>query len=62
MRDHPKPLAVTVNSACELTGLGRTTIYKLIGTGQLDSVSIGRKRLVLSASIDRLLSAERIAA
>ena len=62
MRDQSKPMAVPVNSACALTGLGRTSIYKLIGDGALTSVSIGRRRLILMASIERLLSAGQVAA
>jgi len=36
----------TVAEAYDATGLGRTKLYELIGGGQLDTVTIGRRRLV----------------
>jgi excisionase family DNA binding protein len=54
-RAAPKRLAVTIVDACEITGLGRTKIYELIGQGKLKAVSIGRRRLVLMESIEALL-------
>jgi excisionase family DNA binding protein len=57
-----RPLSVPVNVACNLTGLGRTTIYRLLGEGALESVAVGRRRLVLVASIDRLISGQARAA
>jgi excisionase family DNA binding protein len=52
-----EPLAVTVRQACEASNLGPTTIWKLIGTGALATVRIGRRRLVLYASLKALLGA-----
>ena len=45
------PVTVTVSEACRLTGLGRTTIYAMIGSGRLASFQIGKRRLVKYASI-----------
>ena len=45
------PVLVTVSEACRLTGLGRTSIYVLIGSGRLESFQIGKRRLVKYASI-----------
>jgi len=49
------PIAVRVTVACQLTGLGRTTIYELIKSGKLRSVKIGRARLIDKASLRALL-------
>lgn len=38
------------------TGLGRTTVYKLLSTGGLQSVRVGRRRLILAESVDELLN------
>lgn len=54
-REALKPVSVTVNDACRITGLGRTKVYELIADGPLKSVAIGRRRLVLYASIEALL-------
>jgi len=50
-----RPLAVTVATAGRLTGLGNTTLWALIKQGVLQTTSVGRRRLVLYRSIERLL-------
>jgi excisionase family DNA binding protein len=54
-REPLKPVSVTINDACKITGLGRTKVYELIAQGTLESVAIGRRRLVLYAAIEALL-------
>ena len=54
-RPGAKPIAVTIPDARRLTGLGTTTIYQLISQAKLKSVAIGRRRLVIYASIEELL-------
>ena len=54
-RETPKPLSTTVDDACRITGLGRTKIYELIGEGKLKTKTIGRRRLVIYASIEALM-------
>ena len=51
----PKPLAMTIDDASRITGLGKTMLYLLISQGKLRTVAIGRRRLVLYASIEELL-------
>jgi excisionase family DNA binding protein len=48
-------LTCTINEACEVTGLGRTKLYELIGTGHLTTMTVGRRRLVLVSSLPALL-------
>jgi hypothetical protein len=48
----------TVAEACDAAGLGRTKLYELIGGGQLDTLTIGRRRLVRIPSLLKLLEAE----
>jgi excisionase family DNA binding protein len=50
------PLAVTVAEVKRLTGLGLTTIWKLIAEKELESVHVGRRRLIVFASLRRLLT------
>ncbi len=40
------PLLLAVVEAAELLGVGRSTLYELINTGQLRTVKVGRRRLV----------------
>jgi hypothetical protein len=53
--DNVEPIAVTVRRACELSGLGPTKLWDLIAKGELQTTSIGRRRLVLYKSLQRLL-------
>jgi excisionase family DNA binding protein len=48
-------LTCTIKEACEVTGLGRTKIYELIGEGHLTTTTIGRRRLVVVRSLLSLL-------
>jgi excisionase family DNA binding protein len=50
-----EPLTVTVQEARRLTGLGNTTIYKLIGQGKLRVTKIGARTLVIYPSLKSLL-------
>lgn len=45
----------TVDEACAVTGLGRTKLYELIGSGQLITTTIGRRRLVIVRSLFELV-------
>lgn len=49
-----KPVTVTVNAALELTGLGRTKLYELIGKGIVKTITVGRRRLVVYSSLEAL--------
>jgi excisionase family DNA binding protein len=52
-------LACTIAEACEVTGLGRTKLYELIGDGHIETTAIGRRRLVLVQSLLSLLKRNR---
>lgn len=47
-----------ISRFCELYGLGRTKTYELIDAGVLDTVKVGRKRLITDASARRALLGE----
>ena len=53
------PLTVPVKRAAELVGLGKSTVWKLIASGELETVSIGKKRLVIFASLESLIERRR---
>ena len=59
-----EPLTITVNDACKALGLGRTKIYELIGEGKLRTIKIGRRTLITTESIRRLVddAGEKVAA
>ncbi len=45
-----------VKDAQSSSGLGRTKLYELIGDGTLQTVKVGRARLILRESLDALLT------
>jgi excisionase family DNA binding protein len=49
-----EPLLVDISEGCRLTGLGTTTIYKLIAERKLDKVKVGRRTLLVYESLKRL--------
>jgi excisionase family DNA binding protein len=48
------PLAVSIPVALNITGIGRTKFYELVNNGTIESVKIGRRRLINYASLERL--------
>jgi predicted DNA-binding transcriptional regulator AlpA len=48
-------ISCTIPEACQASGLGRTKIYAAISDGRLKSVKVDKRRLVIVASLVRLL-------
>lgn len=51
-----EPLAVRIDDASRMIGLGRTSIYELINEGKLKTIKVAGRRLVLVAAIRELLA------
>lgn len=51
------PILVPVAQACQLIGCGRTTLYALIGRGELVARRLGARTLIETESIRRLAAA-----
>ena len=49
-------LSYTIDEAAALIGIGRTTLYGLIGKGDLPIVKIGKRTLVRHDDLTRLLT------
>jgi excisionase family DNA binding protein len=56
------PIAVSIDTAAKMIGLGRTSFYKLLASGEINSVRCGGRVLIavseLNALIERLRCAE----
>lgn len=50
-----------IPDAAKALGLGRSKIYELIGEGRLETVTIGRRRLVRVASVKALADTAKAA-
>lgn len=50
-----EPITVTVDTARRLSGLGRSKIYDMIRTKQIESLTVDNRRLIVLASLRRRL-------
>ena len=50
------PIALRIEAACHTIGIGRTSLYKLIGEGKIKTVKLAGRVLILRTEIDRLLA------
>ncbi|MCA1194889.1 helix-turn-helix domain-containing protein [Saccharopolyspora sp. 6V] len=53
VRSLPTRVLLTVEEAAEQLGIGRTTTYALVRSGELESVRIGRLRRIPKEAIDQ---------
>jgi len=53
-------ITCTVAEACEASGLGRTKIYEAIADGRLVSTRVDKRRLIIVASLLKMLEPERL--
>jgi excisionase family DNA binding protein len=50
-------LALRINDAVQVSGLSRSTLYKLLTAGSLRAVKVGGRRLILREDLQTLLKA-----
>ena len=55
----PEGLLLTVDEAAERLRLGRTLVYRLISSGELESVTVGRLRRVPAECLAEYVAALR---
>jgi excisionase family DNA binding protein len=53
------PLAVSVHAATRVSGIGRTRLYEAIGSGELASCKVGKRRLILMEDLRAWLAGQR---
>ena len=49
-------ITVTIRQACEMTGLGRSTIYNLFETKRLTKRKLGGRTLILVSDLQALMA------
>ena len=57
--DPPDRISATIAEFRRLSGIGRSRIYELLKTGELESIHIGSRRLILIDSYRRLIERRR---
>ena len=50
-----RPLAYSIKDAVQVSSIGRTTLYGLISSGEIETVKIGKRQLVKAASLARFI-------
>lgn len=54
-RPATQPVSVSVDEACRLLGVGRSTMFGLLDSGEIRSVKVGVRRLVPRRAIDEFV-------
>jgi hypothetical protein len=54
-------ITATIDQFRRLSGLGRSRIYEMLTSGELESVHVGARRLILVDSYRRLIERQRTA-
>ena len=52
-------LVYSVDEATEEIGLGRTTLFELMASGELESVKVGRRRLIPGDALEGFAQRKR---
>jgi excisionase family DNA binding protein len=52
-------ITCNILEACEVTGLGRSKVYELISRGEIETRTVGRRRLVVVRSLLALFGSRR---
>ncbi len=50
-----EPICVRINDAARMIGVGRTKLYELISSGELETLKIGNATRVTTASLHELV-------
>jgi excisionase family DNA binding protein len=54
------PITTTISNLCRLTGCGRSKTYELLAEGTLESIKIGKRRLIVLDSYRQLMERQRV--
>ena len=52
-------ILLSAEEAAEVLGIGRTFVFELVAKGRLESIKIGRRRLIPRDALERLVAEER---
>ncbi len=55
----PEPICVKVNDAARMIGVGRTKLYELIASGEIEAIKLGKSTRITTASLHALVSRQR---
>jgi excisionase family DNA binding protein len=56
---HPTPITVRIREACRLTGIGRSKLYELIASGEIEIIKVGTITLIPTAALQSFVELRR---
>lgn len=54
-----EPICVKVNDAARMIGVGRTKLYELIASGEIEVVKLGKLTRITTASLHKMVMRQR---
>ena len=54
-----EPICVKVNEAARMIGVGRTKLYEMIATGDVEAIKLGKSTRITTASLKKLVMRQR---
>ena len=54
-----EPICVKVNDAARMIGVGRTKLYELIASGEIEVVKLGKSTRITTASLHKMVIRQR---
>ncbi len=54
-----EPICVKVNEAARMIGVGRTKLYELIASGEIEAIKLGKSTRITTASLKQLIMRQR---
>jgi excisionase family DNA binding protein len=55
----PEPLTVSIRTAATMLGIGRSTLYELLGADEIETIRVGGRRLVMMTSLKAFVESKR---
>lgn len=53
------PISVRIRDACRMTGIGRSKLYELIATGEIEIIKVGTITLIPTIALMRFVERKR---
>ena len=54
-----EPICVKVKDAARMIGVGRTKLYELIASGEIEAIKLGKSTRIMTASLHELVMRQR---
>ena len=52
-------ITATIDNFCDISDIGRSRVYELLDAGEIESIKVGKRRLIIIDSYRRLIERQR---